>query len=266
MGPKSGRLCLPIFKALSAQCQPLLHKSLQGLGVAHVQEKGHAKEHPVARYSVSSRGLDDLRVLIKWLVHSVLGFQFVFGATFLAGLFLAAFWFLAGATSKVGVANGHLQFRNPLVYSADISGSFHKNDRVLERPRFIPRIVHQTAKSLESLSSENEAIRHTWARMNPGWEVRFWDDAACWDFVRKEFPEYVTAYARLPRNVERADFFRYLVVLRHGGVYADIDTECAQPLDDFIRNTDTLIAGWEGEVGNELSFIDRRFARYRQVC
>lgn len=38
-----------------------------------------------------------------------------------------------------------------------------------------------------------------------------------------------------------------MVILRVGGVYADIDTECKQPLDTVIRSRDTLVVGWENE-------------------
>ena len=41
---------------------------------------------------------------------------------------------------------------------------------------------------------------------------------------------------------------RYMVLLRMGGVYADVDVECQQPLDELIQPTDTLIVGWEQEV------------------
>jgi mannosyltransferase OCH1-like enzyme len=50
-----------------------------------------------------------------------------------------------------------------------------------------------------------------------------------------------------PKDVERSDFFRYLIVLHTGGVYADIDTECRKPLDRFLRASDTLVVGWENE-------------------
>jgi mannosyltransferase OCH1-like enzyme len=39
-----------------------------------------------------------------------------------------------------------------------------------------------------------------------------------------------------------------MVLLRTGGVYADIDVECMQPLDKLIQPTDTLVVGWEGEL------------------
>ena len=40
-------------------------------------------------------------------------------------------------------------------------------------------------------------------------------------------------YRTLPKAVERADFFRYLVILRHGGMYADSDVECMMPIEDW---------------------------------
>ena len=38
-----------------------------------------------------------------------------------------------------------------------------------------------------------------------------------------------------------------MVVLRHGGVYADLDAECRRPLDGVIASRDTLVAGWDTE-------------------
>lgn len=51
----------------------------------------------------------------------------------------------------------------------------------------------------------------SWRRLNPGWEIRFYDDEACLEFVSREFPEYLDAYRALPKHVERSDFFRYMV-------------------------------------------------------
>lgn len=134
-----------------------------------------------------------------------------------------------------------------------------------QRPGRIPHIIHQTARSFDSLPEPIPLLRDSWARLNPGWDIQEWDDARCKDFVRKEFPEYLAAYTGLPKNVERADFFRYLVVLRYGGVYGDIDTECKQPLDQVIRHTDSLLVGWEGEAPDHDALVHRHFARYRQV-
>jgi hypothetical protein len=41
-------------------------------------------------------------------------------------------------------------------------------------------------------------------------QVRFYSDDAAMTFVRREFPEYFEAYLHLPKDVERADFFRWV--------------------------------------------------------
>lgn len=62
----------------------------------------------------------------------------------------------------------------------------------------------------------------SWRRLNPGWEIRFYDDEACVEFVSREFPEYLAAYRALPKHVERSDFFRYMVCKQLGDVYLQV--------------------------------------------
>ena len=131
-------------------------------------------------------------------------------------------------------------------------------------PLMIPRIIHQTYKS-NAVPDRVRSLMASWTRLNPGWEVRFYDDQMCREFVRTEFPEYYQAYLALPKDVERSDFFRYLIVLHVGGVYADIDCECRAPLDRFLRSADTLVVGWEGEFATDEMAYSRHFVRRRQV-
>jgi len=105
----------------------------------------------------------------------------------------------------------------------------------------------------------------SWRAANPGWTVRFWDDDACSAFVAAEFPEYEAAYAALPKDVERSDFFRYLVILRLGGLYADIDTECRTDLDALVHPADTLVVGWENVFPSPARAAGRQYARMAQV-
>jgi hypothetical protein len=171
-------------------------------------------------------------------------------------------WCLFTSLSSIRAMSKALPFG--LVFSAPIQDQ-NGWKQFQQRPGRIPHVIHQTARSFDSLPEPIPQLTDSWARLNPGWELRHWDDARCKDFVRKEFPEYYAAYVGLPKNVERADFFRYLVVLRYGGVYADIDTECKQPLDQVIRHTDSLLVGWEGEATDHDALVHRHFARYRQV-
>ena len=74
-------------------------------------------------------------------------------------------------------------------------------------PLRIPRIIHQTYKT----AKVPEAVRpfmQSWRAANEGWEIRFYDDEACIEFVSREFPGFLQAYRQLPKDVERSDFFR----------------------------------------------------------
>ncbi|KAK9810871.1 hypothetical protein WJX73_003773 [Symbiochloris irregularis] len=128
----------------------------------------------------------------------------------------------------------------------------------------IPRIIHQTYRS-HDLPPRLVAYMQTWAEMNPGWEIRFYTDAACKRMIEQEFPEYLKAYEALPANVERADFFRYMVILRYGGVHADVDTQAIRPLDDLIQENDTLLACWENEFATPWEAKWQACVRQRQV-
>lgn len=98
----------------------------------------------------------------------------------------------------------------------------------------IPRILHQTWKS-DELPAEFRAWQESWKRHHPDWEYRFYDDSACRRLVGEDFPSLLSIYDECPHAVQRADIFRYLVVARHGGVYADMDMECVQPLDPLLE-------------------------------
>lgn len=56
-----------------------------------------------------------------------------------------------------------------------------------------------------------------------------------------------------------------MIVLRLGGVYADVDTECKLPLNDLILPRDTLIVGWENEFSTAEEARHRTYVRKRQV-
>ncbi|KAL3159283.1 hypothetical protein ABBQ32_011245 [Trebouxia sp. C0010 RCD-2024] len=118
-------------------------------------------------------------------------------------------------------------------------------------PKLIPQIIHQTYKSSKVPNSVRPMMQ-SWRLANPNWEIRFYDDEACLDFVQHEFPEYLEAY-------------RYMVVLRMGGLYADVDTECRRAMDDIIKPRDTLLVGWENEFATPEIAAHRNYARTRQV-
>jgi mannosyltransferase OCH1-like enzyme len=67
------------------------------------------------------------------------------------------------------------------------------------------------------------------------YEYRFCDDDDCDLFVKENYPgEIWRAFKRLRVGAARADFWRILVLLKHGGIYMDIDANLTDNPDNFI--------------------------------
>jgi len=103
----------------------------------------------------------------------------------------------------------------------------------------------------------------TWRETNPTWTQIMWTDQMAAEFVEKEYPEFYPTYTLLDTGSEKADLFRYLVVHKHGGVYADIDTECRASFDDIIKPQDTLVVGMEND--KDLGGVASGYVREKQI-
>src|SRR4029079_3282536 len=98
----------------------------------------------------------------------------------------------------------------------------------------IPKIIWQTMKTsrIPVIMSNNA---NTWIGKNPEYEYRLFDDTDIFNFIQKEFPAYLKAYKKIKYGASKADLWRYLVIYKYGGVYADIDCRCIIPLREWIH-------------------------------
>ena len=74
----------------------------------------------------------------------------------------------------------------------------------------------------------------TWIKLNPEYNYNFVDDDEIREFIRSSFPDYLQAFDKLEHGASKADLWRYLVMFKHGGVYADVDCICVNPLKEWI--------------------------------
>lgn len=113
----------------------------------------------------------------------------------------------------------------------------------------IPKNIFQTFKT-SNLPWITRFYINRMKKKNPGWNYEFYDDARILDFFEKEFPqEYLKAYKSLTIGAAKADFFRYAVLYKFGGLYLDIDSYEYTPLDQFIKDSDSAIISPEGNPG-----------------
>lgn len=97
----------------------------------------------------------------------------------------------------------------------------------------IPKLISQTW-STKTVPAASEPFCRSWRQHNPDFAYRLFDDEACAAVVAQVAPDYLDDYLRLPFPVMRADFFRYAVIYRDGGLYADIDMQCLRPVGHLL--------------------------------
>jgi len=116
----------------------------------------------------------------------------------------------------------------------------------VEPGRSIPKVIHQTYRS-KTLPPEMEKNAQRIRALNPDWEYRLYDDQNIEDYLRTHFPQLLTYFKRIEPNygATKADFFRYLVMYKEGGVYLDIKSSVTRPFDEVIRLDDRfLLSHW----------------------
>jgi mannosyltransferase OCH1-like enzyme len=111
----------------------------------------------------------------------------------------------------------------------------------------IPKIIHQTFKTSKLPFITRWHISRL-RKKNPEYTYEFYDDARIEAFLAQEYDQDVLSlYKKLNIGAAKADFFRYAVLYKKGGVYVDIDSGINGSLDDFIRPDDMAIITREGD-------------------
>lgn len=120
----------------------------------------------------------------------------------------------------------------------------------------IPKSIYQTYPSRKLPEAVNENIRRI-KKLNPGWTYKLYDDKEIEFFIRTYYGEaLLNIYLKInPRyGAARADFFRYLLIYMVGGVYLDIKSSIATPLDSILSSSDRyILAQWGPGDGEDSS-------------
>jgi mannosyltransferase OCH1-like enzyme len=98
----------------------------------------------------------------------------------------------------------------------------------------IPKIIHQTYKSLEQLPDAWKETPNTWKTYNPDWKYMFWSDHDCRELVKSYFPDFLRVFDSYEYNIQRADAIRPILMYIYGGLYVDCDIACKKSIDDLF--------------------------------
>lgn len=97
----------------------------------------------------------------------------------------------------------------------------------------VPKIIWQTMNT-NQVPVFMYDYATTWIMHNPEYEYRFYDNDDIIEFIKNDFPDYLEAYNKIKYGASKADLWRYLVMYKYGGVYADMDCRCINPLREWI--------------------------------
>lgn len=104
----------------------------------------------------------------------------------------------------------------------------------------IPKVLHFTWKT-KTLTRFAQRVWGEWEKSHPDWELRLWDDADIRALVADHYPEHLATFDSYKSGIYRADAFRFFVLHKFGGVYADLDVLPVGNLGDLIGRTDCFV-------------------------
>lgn len=107
--------------------------------------------------------------------------------------------------------------------------------------------LFQTNKTKHNLNKDIENNIRKLQDMNPQWTYRIFDDNDIEEYIRQYYGDVILSfYNRIDSHygAAKADFFRYLVIYREGGVYLDLKSTVNLPLDQVIHNDDSYILSY----------------------
>ena len=134
-----------------------------------------------------------------------------------------------------------------------MSKNYNEMLPVFEQGKCIPRLLHQTYKSKivedAALKSNIEHLK----TLNPFWRYTLYDDADIEEFILRSYGKEIYAYYQRIEpcyGAAKADFFRYLLMYKCGGVYLDIKSSNDLPLDDvLLPDEQYILAHWDNLEG-----------------
>lgn len=119
----------------------------------------------------------------------------------------------------------------------------------------IPRVFYTSVPSLKRVDAR---LRDNWnflVENNPGWSHVAFDDETLLDFISSNYGHReMAAYERINKSygAARADYFRYLLLYKKGGVWLDAKTCIDKKMEEILKPDDEfLIAQWTIDQTNE---------------
>jgi hypothetical protein len=110
------------------------------------------------------------------------------------------------------------------------------------REEGIPKWIFKTGPfSSNDLPEVMKEIYIETAHKNPGYQLFYFSDDDCMNYIRDYYGEdYVNRFNCLVPGAYKADYWRYLILYKHGGCYSDFTQMMLTTFDELINNVDRV--------------------------
>lgn len=116
----------------------------------------------------------------------------------------------------------------------------------------IPKVIHKVlinhsmSLNIDNLDAHTKEAHDSWRSMNPNYELRYYSGEDCRDYLKKHYGErHLLVFDSLKPYSSKANFFRYCLLYREGGVYSDWKQVCLRPLDEYVPPGLRWFSNWD---------------------
>lgn len=117
--------------------------------------------------------------------------------------------------------------------------------------RHIPRIIHQCHTHPESIQKAYHDNIDLIKAANPAHEYRFYDGDAMFETILAGFGRSVAdQFEKITSDygAAKADFFRYCIIYKMGGIYLDLKSTATKPFDEVLHPNDQyILSQWRND-------------------
>lgn len=130
----------------------------------------------------------------------------------------------------------------------------------------IPKIVYQTWRTKNDIPEYIKKQRNDMIKLNPNYKFILYDNDDMEKFVHENFDnQIIECWNRINIMTAKADFWRYLILYKYGGIYLDFDDIIKVNLDSFITDEEDVILLTDNSfklnnkiiIGQEILFVSK---------
>ena len=103
------------------------------------------------------------------------------------------------------------------------------------------KIIHQTAKSSDSIGKVFIPFVDSVKKNHPHWKYMFWSDDDNLNIIQTDYPYMLKTYEKMS-PIQKSDIARYCVLHKYGGLYVDIDMWSNKSFEPLIKENKVMLA------------------------